>query len=745
MDAMKLALASLSLCALSTTAVAGPAPQILPAAAAPDAAAKVPWLTADAASRWPTGAPTFELRDAAVAAHAKGWIATTNDLLLVRVVVNDEHPAGRAGEPMWQGDFVRVAIDGRGDRARGGAPEAHGPFGPDDVSLGLSRGPDGPSALVFGGGGGDLQGTLSADVATVARDEAAHTTTYDLRLPWRRLAVMPGALPTFGIAVQVKDVEPGRPDGYLRYGEGASDLRAARFQTLAFADPPAPYVGVTATNAEVWGAATPAELAVVVAAPRGGKIAASGGASSASLPVPASSSPRRFVVRRVPTASEPDPRLDVVVTAPGAAAAKASEALTVPDALFAALWRRLDELTAAAPHPLFLRHLRSVRALTESERGRLEAYRDDPAKLRETVAQIRALLAGFRGDAGDWRAYLDGRRSLVLAFVSKRDASLQSYFLTLPAGWDPAKPRDAQARYPLLVELHGAGNPHPMVWLSDELGAGAKARDLLGYESAKSFASQQRAGYHVQPFGRGNSGYADIGEIDVWEAVADAKANFAIDEDRQYLFGFSMGGAGTWSLGARTPDRWAALAVYGASPEPGKAIGLARNLANTPVWHWNGEEDHFAGAGSAAFAAELRRAGVPLVHATTPKLGHVYLAEKQKEGVLWLEQHTRKRPARFSFVADRHEHPGVWGVTMEWDPTVAAPSFDCAIEGGTVRLDTRGARGLLVSLGADGLGLSGDVEVFWNGKPAYKGPAKTIRLPAVVAGGASPPPRAAMR
>lgn len=727
--------AAFALLVALTPAPHASAPRIEPAPPPNDAASRASWLTAEGVARWPSGEPTFELHDANVAATAQGWIATSNDRLLVRVVVRDEHHAGRVGEPMWQGDFVRIAVDARGDRARGGHADAKGPFGPDDVSFGLSRGAEGSSAIVFAGGG-PLKGVLPANVATVTRDEAAHTTTYDLRLPWRDVGVMPGALPTFGIAVQVKDVEPGRADGYLRFGEGAGDLRAARFATLAFADPPAPYVGATVTNAEVWDSATPAEIAVVVAAPAGAKVVASGGGRSTVLPVRGAAGTRRLLVRRAPAATETQPRLDVVVTAPGAPPAKAGEELTVPDALFTSLWRRLDELAATSKHPLFLRHLRSVRALTESERGRLEAYRDDPAKLRETVAQIRALLDGFRGDAADWNAYLDGRRSLVFAFVSKRDMSLQSYFVTLPAGWDPAKTRDEQARYPLLVELHGAGNPHPMVWLSGQLGAGMKALDLLGYESTKSFASQQRAGYHVQPFGRGNSGYADIGEIDVWEAIDDAKASFAVAEDRQYLFGFSMGGAGTWALGARTPDRWAAIAIYGASPEPGRAIGLARNLTNTPVWHWNGEEDHFAAAGSAAFATELRRAGVPLVHATTPKLGHAYIAEKQKQGVLWLEEHTRKRPVRFSFVADRREHPGAWGVTLEWDATVAAPSFDCAVEGRTVRIDSRGANGLVVKLGADGLGLDGDVKVVWNGKPAYDGAAKTIHLPPVT--GAAP-------
>ena len=43
-----------------------------------------------------------------------------------------------------------------------------------------------------------------------------------------------------------------------------------------------------------------------------------------------------------------------------------------------------------------------------------------------------------------------------------------------------------------------------------------------------------------------------------------AKEKFNIDEDRIYLKGESMGGGGTWYVGTRHPDIFAAIApVYG--------------------------------------------------------------------------------------------------------------------------------------------------------------------------------------
>ena len=39
----------------------------------------------------------------------------------------------------------------------------------------------------------------------------------------------------------------------------------------------------------------------------------------------------------------------------------------------------------------------------------------------------------------------------------------------------------------------------------------------------------------------------------------DVKAKYPIDPDRIVLYGFSMGGAGAWSIGSHYPDLWAAV------------------------------------------------------------------------------------------------------------------------------------------------------------------------------------------
>ena len=56
--------------------------------------------------------------------------------------------------------------------------------------------------------------------------------------------------------------------------------------------------------------------------------------------------------------------------------------------------------------------------------------------------------------------------------------------------------------------------------------------------------------------------YQRYGDNDVYEAVAAVKDVLAIDEDRVYVTGASMGGASTFFHASHYPDFWAAAASF---------------------------------------------------------------------------------------------------------------------------------------------------------------------------------------
>lgn len=125
---------------------------------------------------------------------------------------------------------------------------------------------------------------------------------------------------------------------------------------------------------------------------------------------------------------------------------------------------------------------------------------------------------------------------------------------------------DRQRAFPLIVALHGGGGDENV---------------MIGRRNGPMTALAERHGYIVvSPLGyRPYGGYGRpfdetrmpdlvrrtrLSEQDVMNVLARVRSEYRIDEDRIYLMGHSMGGNGTWRLGAKYPDVWAALAPIAA-------------------------------------------------------------------------------------------------------------------------------------------------------------------------------------
>ena len=99
------------------------------------------------------------------------------------------------------------------------------------------------------------------------------------------------------------------------------------------------------------------------------------------------------------------------------------------------------------------------------------------------------------------------------------------------------------------------------------------------------------------------------------EVVAD----FPVDTSRLYLTGLSMGGYGTWDLGTRLADRWAAVApICGGGDEL-----YADRLVGVPVWAWHGDADDVVPVRKSRVMIEaIRRAGGDPKYTELPGVGH---------------------------------------------------------------------------------------------------------------------------
>ncbi|MCU0497694.1 MAG: alpha/beta fold hydrolase [Anaerolineae bacterium] len=69
-------------------------------------------------------------------------------------------------------------------------------------------------------------------------------------------------------------------------------------------------------------------------------------------------------------------------------------------------------------------------------------------------------------------------------------------------------------------------------------------------------------------------------------------ATYPVDPARQYLTGFSMGGAGAWLIASRHPARFAAMAsVCAYTPSETEFEAELCGMKDLPVWIFHGEQD----------------------------------------------------------------------------------------------------------------------------------------------------------
>ena len=126
-----------------------------------------------------------------------------------------------------------------------------------------------------------------------------------------------------------------------------------------------------------------------------------------------------------------------------------------------------------------------------------------------------------------------------VTFQSAIDGSVQ-YYAVVP----PEQPMEEPG---LILSLHGAS-----------VEAQRQASCYQPTDFAILVAPTNR-----RPFG---FDWEDWGRLDALEAMEDAKLRYDTDPRRQWLTGHSMGGHGTWHLGAMFPDRFAAIAPSAGWP-----------------------------------------------------------------------------------------------------------------------------------------------------------------------------------
>ncbi len=156
---------------------------------------------------------------------------------------------------------------------------------------------------------------------------------------------------------------------------------------------------------------------------------------------------------------------------------------------------------------------------------------------------------------------------IVRGYISKLDKSVQPYGLVIPASFSPNAPH----RWRLDTWFHGRNETLSEVnFLADR------------ERNRGEFTPRDTIVLHL--YGRFCNASKLAGEVDLFEALDAVKRQYAIDENRILIRGFSMGGASAWHFGAHFAGLWAAVAPGAGFSESAQFLHLNLNGPDAPPW-----------------------------------------------------------------------------------------------------------------------------------------------------------------
>lgn len=211
----------------------------------------------------------------------------------------------------------------------------------------------------------------------------------------------------------------------------------------------------------------------------------------------------------------------------------------------------------------------------------------------------------FAGRTGDFERH----------YTLEAAAEIMPYRLYVPKAYNGSK------AYPLIVALHGLGGTEDSFF-------DGYSRRVPALAEERGYIVVAPLGFRVDGFyGSGISPSADpaarkrseLSEQDVMEAVRRTREQYKIDGSRIYLMGHSMGGIGTWALGAKYPDIWAALAPIAGTGSPA-AVERMRHIAQIVV---HGDADATVSVnGSRNMVAAMKTHGAEVTYIEVPGGSH---------------------------------------------------------------------------------------------------------------------------
>ena len=190
------------------------------------------------------------------------------------------------------------------------------------------------------------------------------------------------------------------------------------------------------------------------------------------------------------------------------------------------------------------------------------------------------------------------------------------YAVFVPSSYDSSQPA------PLIVSLHGLGRSHD--WLMGYHGLLDQA-EANGYIVVTPLGYIRRGWYGSRELDDMQD--AQRSEQDVMNVLQLMRDEFSVDSNRIYLWGHSMGGAGTYHIAAKYPDLFAGLGVAAPAPEANAPMdNILNSIKHLPIFVLQGDEDEAVPVErTRTWVAKMAELGMQHVYVEIPGADHSLL------------------------------------------------------------------------------------------------------------------------
>jgi len=249
---------------------------------------------------------------------------------------------------------------------------------------------------------------------------------------------------------------------------------------------------------------------------------------------------------------------------------------------------------------------------------------------RLTLAPLILIVSSFfciafaERQPSDDESHIDDPRIQHRSYQFPATGEAIPYALFVPSSYDQA------AESPLIISLHGLGRSHD--WLMGYHGLLDQA-EANGYIVLTPLGYTRRGWYGSRV--TADEQDANYSEQDVMEVLKRVRNEFNVDANRIYLWGHSMGGAGTYHIAARHPDLFAGLGVAApAAEEDAPMEEILSKIQHLPIFVLQGDMDESVPvARTRKWVASMRKRGMQHVYVEIPGGDHSLLISQNSENM----------------------------------------------------------------------------------------------------------------